>query len=184
MQDKSCPSRASHWCYVKQALLMTQLCCCNAVVMHLWCCVVTLPQVFAEVLRLVWKQKMKKHVRIQSQVCHITMVQCCAHRPSKNKTRFRPRGPLDLLGALACGVVSLYARTVAWGGDAADEVLFHSPIGQSSCALASVLILQLLLTPKRLFLSRNVIPTLEKSNSETPRGGGTAETRSYIKEMF
>lgn len=51
------------------------------------------------------------------------------NRPSKNKTRFRPRGPLDLLGALACGVVSLYARTMEWGGDAADEVLFHSPIG-------------------------------------------------------
>jgi len=89
----------------------------------------------------------KTHVCVQNQVCHRVMGQCCAHRPSKNKTRFRPRGPLDLMGALACGVVSLYARTVAWGGDAADEVLFHSPIGQSSCALALVLILQLFPSP-------------------------------------
>ena len=89
------------------------------------------------------------------------MVQCCAHRPFKNKTRFRPRGPLDLLGALACGVVSLYARTVAWGGDAADEVLFYSPIGQSSCALASVWILQLFPIPKRILSFRNIIPTLK-----------------------
>ncbi|KAL0046084.1 hypothetical protein WJX82_001939 [Trebouxia sp. C0006] len=58
------------------------------------------------------------------------------NRPSKNKTRFRPRGPLDLMGALACGVVSLYARTVAWGGDAADEVLFHSPIGQRAIGMS------------------------------------------------
>ncbi len=100
-------------------------------------------------------------VSVQSQVCHRVMVQCCAHRPSKNKTRFRPRGPLDLLGALACGVVSLYARTVAWGGDAADEVLFHSPIGQSSCALASVWILQLFPIPKRILSFRNIIPTLK-----------------------
>ncbi|KAL0019039.1 hypothetical protein WJX77_007830 [Trebouxia sp. C0004] len=56
--------------------------------------------------------------------------------PSKNKTRFRPRGPLDLLGALACGVVSLYARTMEWGGDAADEVLFHSPIGQRAVGMS------------------------------------------------
>lgn len=106
-------------------------------------------------------------VSVQTQVCHRVMVQCCAHRPSKNKTRFRPRGPLDLLGALACGVVSLYARAVAWGGDAADEVLFHSPIGQSSCALAPVWILQFLLSRTYIVFQTRHQYT-ENLNSEMP----------------
>lgn len=50
-----------------------------------------------------------------------------------SNTKFKPRGPLDFLGALACGSVSLYARAVEWSGNTADQVLVHSPLGLYHC---------------------------------------------------
>ena len=59
--------------------------------------------------------------------CLLTSPFTC--RSSKSNSMFKPRGPLDFLGALACGSVSLLARAVEWSGNTADNLLVHSPLG-------------------------------------------------------
>ena len=88
------------------------------------------------------QQLTKNHQTIKSSV-RMTMVPCdfllsdmspqvtVACRGSNSNSKFRPRGPLDYFGALACGSISLFARAVEWSGNTADNVLVHSPLGMS-----------------------------------------------------
>lgn len=63
--------------------------------------------------------------------------QLCCCRSNKGKHRFKPRGPLDVVALCACGVVALYARGTEACGNAVDEAILGTPLGQHSRDLPS-----------------------------------------------
>ena len=70
----------------------------------------------------------------RGQISVYTGVSLCCCRSNKVKGfTFKPRGPLDVAALFACGVVALYARGTEACGNAVDEAILGTPLGQHSC---------------------------------------------------